>query len=42
VHPWYSLSTLLEEEEEEGEKNYLIPVIAAEMKTIGSGLQRLH
>jgi len=26
----------------EGEKNYLIPVIAAEMKTIGSGLQRLH
>jgi hypothetical protein len=25
-----------------GGGNYLIPVIAAEMKTIGSGLQRLH
>jgi hypothetical protein len=30
------------EEDEEGEKNYLIPVIAAEMKTVGSGLQRFH
>jgi hypothetical protein len=34
------VSAVLEEEEEE--KNYPIPVIATEIKTIRSGLQRLH
>jgi hypothetical protein len=43
VQHWHSVSAVLEEEkEEEGDKNYLISVVTAEVKAIGLVFQRLH